>query len=454
MRSRPRKAQVADDWASLLRQTRLVEATYVEASQHCRGPENLADGDDTGATDARHPNREVIEVGDNRRRCGNGWGSLTCNLLAAGRPVVDRHRHERWAIALHAREIEVARVLVDACLTPVRRVDWLHRQTVALVATIAAAFADALVNHDAERWRIDDVALAVASQLCGAPLIVNQHGAAGHVRQMFLRFDQTTATPHAHTAGHFRLPVPRQVVGCHDDLGNSFGLQHAAQTRHVELTERLLATGHRDGTVVQDLVGDVCAVGDRRADSGHAAVEQRAVANVLEEVRSVDERGDAEPLRTLVTHRGDADDVAATLGFHQHHHAVAADAGTDQRTFRRFGRRVVRAARAEVRRTTDRQRNQLARRWRRRCHAIGEARGQPAAQHRRDAVGLQRAREREQIGVVGSVLAVHHRCIGPSVQRVLHQPFQVRRLFLDNNDLGESFGELAHLPRVERHRHS
>ena len=47
----------------------------------------------------------------------------------------------------------------------------------------------------------------------------------------------------------------------------------------------VLAAGHRDGRVVEQLVGDVDAGGDRGPDREAAGVGERAVAEVLDEVR-------------------------------------------------------------------------------------------------------------------------------------------------------------------------
>ena len=78
-------------------------------------------------------------------------------------------------------------------------------------------------------------------------------------------------------------------------------------------------------------------------------MEVRAVAHVLEEVVIFDERRGADPLRAFATHLGDAGDMAGLFTRHDADHAVAADAGTDQRTLGNKQARVVRAAGAEER---------------------------------------------------------------------------------------------------------
>ena len=206
----------------------------------------------------------------------------------------------------------------------------MHRQAVALVAAIAASFAYSLVDDDPKCRGVDAVALAVATFLGGAALVVNQDGAARHGGQDFLRFDQTVATPDLDADRHLDASIAVEFVGSDDDLASALGLQHLAQRGHIQLAERVLTASHRDRAVVEDLVGDVGAVGDGRPDCSHSAVEQGAVAQVLDEMVVVHKRCDTEPLSALVAHRGEADDVAGAAGLHHHHHAVAADSGADQ----------------------------------------------------------------------------------------------------------------------------
>ena len=153
------EAQVADDRAGLLRQPGLVEAAHDVAVEHRRRAEHLADGDHAGAADAREADREVVgghdgdrvgQPGDAGRRRARPASRARASAVG-----VDGDGGERRAVALQARQVEVAARLVDARLAPVRRVDRLHRQAVALVAAVAAALAHPLVDDDAEAraWR-------------------------------------------------------------------------------------------------------------------------------------------------------------------------------------------------------------------------------------------------------------------------------------------------------------
>ncbi len=149
-------ADVARDGSGLLREAGLVEAPHGVAGEHRRRAEDLADGDHARAADAREADGEPGGIDDRRRLreiadvdlAGRRAGAL----LTGG---VSRHRGERRAVALHAREVEVAARLVDAGLATERRVDRLHREAVALGAAVATALADPFVDDDPEvgAWR-------------------------------------------------------------------------------------------------------------------------------------------------------------------------------------------------------------------------------------------------------------------------------------------------------------
>jgi hypothetical protein len=151
-----------------------------------------------------------------------------------------------------------------------------------------------------------------------------------------------TVTPSAQVIGR----VFFRFVGDDDDRRHAFGRDLAADHARVERTVELLAAGHGDRVVVQDLVGDVDLGRDRRADRQDARVEVGAVAEVGEHVLLVGERRLADPGRAFRAHVREGRGLAV----HPQHHVVAADAGQRARAFRHLGRGIVRAARAEVRR--------------------------------------------------------------------------------------------------------
>ena len=94
------------------------------------------------------------------------------------------------------------------------------------------------------------------------------------------------------------------LVGHDHEAAHAFGRHLARDHRHRQMAVHRLAAGHRDRVVVQDLVGDVDLGRDRRADRQVTGVEVGAVAQVLEHVRHLRERGLADPGRAFAAHVG------------------------------------------------------------------------------------------------------------------------------------------------------
>src|SRR3954453_18502998 len=82
-------------------------------------------------------------------------------------------------------------------------------------------------------------------------------------------------------------------------------LEPARHRGDLQLPEHVLAAGHRDGVVLEDLVGDVRARGSGEADRQRRGVVERAVADVLDEVVGLRERLHADELRALAAHLRD-----------------------------------------------------------------------------------------------------------------------------------------------------
>ena len=78
-------------------------------------------------------------------------------------------------------------------------------------------------------------------------------------------------------------------------------------------------------------------------------VEERSVAQVLDEMFAFHERCHTNPLRAFGTHGSHPAQFADPLGLHQHGHGMAADTCPHQRTIRDLGTPIVRTARAEER---------------------------------------------------------------------------------------------------------
>ena len=138
-----------------------------------------------------------------------------------------------------------------------------------------------------------------------------------------------------------------RLVGDDHDLLGAFGRDLLGDLGHRQRPVMRLAAGHGDGVVEQDLVGDVDARRRGLADRHQAGMVVGAVAQILEDVIVGAERRLADPRHAFAAHVGDQ--RRAPFG-HPDRHAVAADAGHGTAAVGDARRRVVRAARAEVRR--------------------------------------------------------------------------------------------------------
>ncbi len=349
---------------------------------------------------------------------------------------------------------------MDLRLAPELGLDGLHGQAAGLLAAVAAALADALVDPDPLLRLHLLAALAGAALLGGALLVVDQDGDALDLRQLLLGGEQLGAVAQL---GDRRQPDPlvaARVLGGDDDPAHALELEPARQVRDRELALDRLAAGHRDVLVVEQLVGDVHPRGDRRAHRQRARVVEGAVAQVLDEVAVVGERRLADPLGALAAHLREPGDLALALGVEQDHR-VAADPGPHERPLGRLDRGVVRAARAEERRALGH----------RQLGAAGGDLVEPA-QVGLDGVELQAAaaqvardRAGDQVGVHVELhrhqdvallvaLADDPRRVRRAVERLLELGLDEGALLLDHEDLVEPPAELAHRALLERPDHA
>src|SRR5581483_6584508 len=106
-----------------------------------------------------------------------------------------------------------------------------------------------------------------AALLGGAGLIVDQHGAAGNPREFLLHLLQVVAVVEGDALGPFDAGrIFLRLVADHDDAPATLGRDLVGDLPYREVAVVGLAAGHGDGVVVEDLVGDVDARGDRGAD--------------------------------------------------------------------------------------------------------------------------------------------------------------------------------------------
>ena len=260
--------------------------------------------------------------------------------------------------------------------------------------------------------------------------------------------------PDLAVAGDGDTLVVLGVIGGDDDPLHPVRFEAPGEGGHGQGSHRILAPRHGHRGVVENLVRDVDAGRDGVVDGEAARVEERAVADVLEEVRRLGKRGDAHPLRSLRAHVGDPDDAAV----HAHGHAVTADTRGGHRALGHHRRPVVGAARAEVGRPRQRQRLRPvlelvdvtnARLDGVHPHLARDALGDGP----RDRVGVELAHDGDEEPVLFVALAHDAGPVRHGVERVLGEHLDEGPLLLDDENLLEALGELAHHPRLHGKEH-
>ncbi len=456
--------QVRDHGAGLLRQPRLVDALHRVPGDD-RGPgDDAVGGHDAGAADARRVDAEP--AGD---RPGLRGGQVARRELwprrlgcprrrrRSGPPapaaLVGHERDERRAVTFEARVVLVARRLVDLAAFAELGLDGQHRQAVAHPRAVAAALAHGLVDHDAPGRVVELAPLAQAAGLGRAALVVDQHRHARLATELFLHVHDVLAGPHGHAGGEVGgPPVPADVVGAHRDGRDALGRQRARQRRDVHQPGHVLAAGHGDVRVVEQLERDVDAGGDARPDGQAARVAERAVAEVLEQVAVADERRQPDPVRPLGPHRGGRDERLGAVAGLEVDHAVAADAAARDRADRHDRGPVVRAAAAEGGQPA----GDLGQREPGPPETRGGRRGEIGDDPGEDgdeAVGGELAGHRHE-GRPGAVALAPD---GGGQPRLVHDRphllLDERALLLDHEDLVDRPGQLEHAGRGHRIGH-
>ena len=222
--------------------------------------------------------------------------------------------------------------MVDASFSSPRGVECLHRQAVAGAAAIAAAFTDAMVDDDAVGWSDSTSAFAIAPELGGTRLIVDEHGDARGCSEYFLCFDEARAMPYVNLGWPVVMPVG--VVGGDDDTSDSLAEKIGGNSGGRQLTRWRLATGHRYRPVVEQLECHVASRRDGGGDGELPAVEVRTVTDVLDHVIGGNEVFHSDPERSFVAHCGNTNNVAAPAWFAEHDHRVASNSCSHYRPLR------------------------------------------------------------------------------------------------------------------------
>ncbi len=252
--------------------------------------------------------------------------------------------------------------------------------------------------------------------------------------------------------------VPARLGRGHDHPPYPLECQQPGELGHRDAPFGVLAAGHGDGVVVEQLVGDVHPGRHRRAHSKGPRVEEGAVADVLHVVRAAGEWGHARPLRAFAPHLGHAH-LVASPGWVEPGHDVAADAEADQLVVGRTRRDVVGAPRAE--RCGSRRHGSSVQHEARppvegcdpECRAGWETRRREAArQYPGDGVAVDRTGGGHQRAALVVGLADDEGGMALAVEGLFDLGLDERRLVLDDEHFVEALSHGAHLGNVERPR--
>src|SRR6185437_10254658 len=177
---------VAQNRAALLRHAEHVEHADALALEMCGHAEQRADGDDPGAADTCDEDSVWLVE---RRRGGFGKFRQAVFVAIAGAALLEAaalDRDKAGAEPLEAGEILIAARLVDCSLAAELGLDRSYRQAVRRGRTVAAAFADEVVDDHAARRVGEAPALAPPALFGGAGLVVDDGGDAGEFTQIAL----------------------------------------------------------------------------------------------------------------------------------------------------------------------------------------------------------------------------------------------------------------------------
>ncbi len=386
------------------------------------------------------------------RQDGRGWFPVASTRLGLD-------RHEGGAVAAEAREILVAGRRVDLGLRPELRLDPVERHAVREGPAVPAALADLLVDHDEPVGRRHLPALLPAPTLVGADAVVDQHGDAGRGRELPEHRLLTLDRLDTRVGGELGAPIRVRVLRQDHRRPHALQLEHPRQLGHGLAAHHLLGPRVGDEPVVQDLERHVGAGRDAEPDVQERRVEQRAVADVLHDVRAVRVRLEPDPRETLAAELSHRDDVALGL-LDDRGERVAAGAPPGHLARQEEGADVVGAPRAVVRRPPGmhlvRPRADRPDRLetapdpdRQLGLALGEAE-EARAEPLRNQVGVHAALDREQWRAGLVRLAQHRNALPEPGESFLHLPLEEAPLLLDDHDLSEVPRETAHGLGIER----
>ena len=248
------------------------------------------------------------------------------------------------AETVDARVVLVATVLVDLSFAAERRFLRHDRQAVRFNRAVAATFANEVVDHD-ELVRILELAAFAAATFLGcAGLCVDQYRYARDFAQLSLDAIEIATIGDRGARREFGGGEQLRLVRNDRDTLDAFGVYRVRDALHRQRTIERLATGHRNGIVEEDLVGNVRARRNRLANGERSRMIERAVAQILEDMLVTVEQRPRNPVDAFAAHL----DQAVRFAAHPAGHEMAADSGQRLRALGYLRRRIVRAARTEI----------------------------------------------------------------------------------------------------------
>ena len=329
-------------------------------------------------------------------------------------------------------------------------VDGQHRKAVADPGAIAASLAHGLVDHHPAGRFFQDAPLSQPAGLGGAALVVDQHRHTRGPAQLLLHPHHVLARADADTGGEGGVAsVASDVVGADGDGADALGGQRPGQGRNIHEAGHVLATGHGNRRVVEQLEGDMNAGGHAGPDGQAARVAERPVAQVLKQVPVAHKRSQPDPMGSFGSHRRGRYEGLVGVADFEMDHAMAAHAAPGDRTDRHHGGTVVGTAAAKGRRPGRKVRqgqDGLADgRGLRRCHV-----GQNSSEDGEHPLGCEFSRDRHQRLALAVPLGLHRREPPGFLQDGSHLLLDERPLLFNDQNLVHGIGQLHDPGRHER----
>src|ERR1700730_15758471 len=209
------------------------------------------------------------------------------------------------AKSLDAGIVLVAVRLVDLALAAEFGLERLDRNAVGGLRTVAAALADEVVDKDALRRIRIQPALAAATFLGGAGLIVDQNGEAFDLAQLAVNWIQLAAMMDGRAFGEILAGIFAGIVRDDRKALGALGPDLMSNLRDGQAALGGLPAGHGDRVVVENLVGNADARRRRRPQCEQARMCVGTVTEILKDVGLAGEGRLADPAHAFGAHMRD-----------------------------------------------------------------------------------------------------------------------------------------------------